>query len=95
MSEAIPLTVPSTQPGNAEATLECLLFVAGEPVTLAELARALDKDQIATEAARRSITSCGARARRRPPVRVRASATRCCQVSSSSSQLERDARRAW
>jgi len=55
VSEAIPLTVPSTQPGNAEATLECLLFVAGEPVTLAELARALDKDQIATEAALRSL----------------------------------------
>jgi segregation and condensation protein B len=38
-----------------EAALECLLFVSGEPVTLAELARALDRDEIAVEAALRSL----------------------------------------
>lgn len=38
-----------------EAALECLLFVAGEPVPLAALARALALDEIATEAALRSL----------------------------------------
>ena len=42
-------------PGTIEATLECLLFVAGEPVTLADLARALAADEIATEEALRSL----------------------------------------
>ena len=35
---------------DISAALECLLFVAGEPVTTADLARALDKDEIDTEA---------------------------------------------
>jgi segregation and condensation protein B len=41
--------------GNIEAALECLLFVSGEPVTLADLSRALQTDEIATEAALRSL----------------------------------------
>jgi segregation and condensation protein B len=41
--------------GTPEATLECLLFVAGEPVTLADLARALGHNEIDTEAALRSL----------------------------------------
>lgn len=40
---------------NPEAALECLLFVAGEPVALADLARALVMDEIAVEAALRSL----------------------------------------
>jgi segregation and condensation protein B len=42
-------------PADIEATLECLLFVAGEPVALADLARALERDEITTEAALRSL----------------------------------------
>ena len=38
-----------------EATLECLLFVAGEPVPLADLARALLLDEITTETTLRSL----------------------------------------
>jgi segregation and condensation protein B len=55
------MTVEITLPGLAglsgtvEATLEALLFVAGEPVTLADLARALALDPIDTEAALRSL----------------------------------------
>jgi segregation and condensation protein B len=41
--------------GTPEATLECLLFVAGEPVTVADLSRALGQDEINTEAALRSL----------------------------------------
>jgi len=42
-------------PAGLEAALECLLFVAGEPVTLADLARGLGQDEITTEAALRSL----------------------------------------
>jgi segregation and condensation protein B len=38
-----------------EATLECLLFISGEPVPLPDLARALGQDEIATEGALRSL----------------------------------------
>jgi segregation and condensation protein B len=41
--------------GDIEAALECLLFVSGEPVPLPDLARALSQDEIATEAALRSL----------------------------------------
>ncbi len=37
------------------AALECLLFVSGEPVPLAELARALQADEIAVEGALRDL----------------------------------------
>jgi segregation and condensation protein B len=40
---------------STEAALECLLFVAGEPIPLEELARALALDTIATEEALRSL----------------------------------------
>lgn len=40
---------------TTEATLECLLFVAGEPVPLTDLARALALDEIETEGALRSL----------------------------------------
>ena len=39
----------------SEAALECLLFVAGEPVTLLDLAKALGVDEIAVEGALRSL----------------------------------------
>ena len=38
-----------------EAALECLLFVAGEPVRLEELASAVTMDEVAVEAALRSL----------------------------------------
>jgi len=38
-----------------EAALECLLFVAGDPVSLADLARAAGCDEIMAEAALRSL----------------------------------------
>jgi segregation and condensation protein B len=38
-----------------EAALECLLFVAGEPVSLADLARAVCSDELTVEAALRSL----------------------------------------
>lgn len=38
-----------------EAALECLLFVAGEPVSLPDLARALALDELDAEAALRSL----------------------------------------
>lgn len=38
-----------------EAALECLLFVAGEPVPLCDLARAVESDELAAEAALRSL----------------------------------------
>jgi segregation and condensation protein B len=38
-----------------EAALECLLFVAGEPVPLPDLARAVQSDDLAAEAALRSL----------------------------------------
>jgi segregation and condensation protein B len=41
--------------GTVEATLEALLFVAGEPTPLADLARALALDEIETEAGLRSL----------------------------------------
>jgi segregation and condensation protein B len=41
--------------GAIEATLEALLFVAGEPVSLPDLARALGQDEITSEAALRSL----------------------------------------
>ncbi len=37
------------------ASLECLLFVAGEPVPLSDLARALERDENETEAALRDL----------------------------------------
>ncbi len=37
------------------AALECLLFVSGEPVQVSELARALQEDEIAVEAALRDL----------------------------------------
>ncbi len=37
------------------AALECLLFVSGEPVSLTELARALQSDEIAVEGALRDL----------------------------------------
>ena len=40
---------------SSEATLECLLFVAGEPLTTLELARALQWDEIQTEEGLRSL----------------------------------------
>ena len=40
---------------SMEAALEALLFVAGEPVPLADLARALGQDEIATEGGLRSL----------------------------------------
>lgn len=40
---------------TTESALECLLFVSGEPVPLPDLARALGLDDIATEAAIRSL----------------------------------------
>ena len=40
---------------SIRAALECLLFVAGEPVPTADLARALQRDEIATEAALRDL----------------------------------------
>ena len=39
----------------SEAALECLLFVAGEPVTLSDLTKALGADDIAVEGALRSL----------------------------------------
>ncbi len=50
MSDLPLFTVP-----DVEAALECLLFVAGEPVTLADLARALAKEEIEMEQALRSL----------------------------------------
>jgi segregation and condensation protein B len=38
-----------------EAALECLLFIAGEPVALADLARALQSEETEVEAALRSL----------------------------------------
>ena len=38
-----------------EAALECLLFIAGEPVVPADLARALQREEIEIEAALRSL----------------------------------------
>lgn len=38
-----------------EAALECLLFVAGEPVTIADLARALAREELEIEAGLRSL----------------------------------------
>lgn len=38
-----------------EAALECLLFVAGEPVALTDLARALQQEEIEVEAGLRSL----------------------------------------
>jgi segregation and condensation protein B len=38
-----------------EAALECLLFIAGEPVALADLARALQSEEVEVEAALRSL----------------------------------------
>ena len=38
-----------------EAALECLLFIAGEPVAAADLARALQNEEIEVEAALRSL----------------------------------------
>ena len=40
---------------DVTAALECLLFVAGEPVTTADLARALERDEIDTEAELREL----------------------------------------
>ncbi len=39
----------------SEAALECLLFVAGEPVSLCDLSRALGTDELAVEGALRSL----------------------------------------
>ena len=50
MSDLPLFTVP-----DVEAALECLLFVAGEPMTLADLSRALAKEEIETEQALRSL----------------------------------------
>lgn len=41
--------------GNIEAALECLLFVSGEPVALADLSRAVGQDEIAVEGALRHL----------------------------------------
>ena len=38
-----------------EAALECLLFIAGEPVALTDLARALQSEEVEVEAALRSL----------------------------------------
>ncbi len=38
-----------------EAALECLLFIAGEPVALADMARALQSEEVEVEAALRSL----------------------------------------
>lgn len=40
---------------SISAALECLLFVAGEPVTLTDLARALQREEIEVEAALRDL----------------------------------------
>jgi segregation and condensation protein B len=40
---------------SMEAALECMLFVSGEPVTLEELARGIDRDPVDTEMALRSL----------------------------------------
>ena len=40
---------------TGEAALECLLFVAGEPVTLPDLARALDEEVVEAERTLRSL----------------------------------------
>jgi segregation and condensation protein B len=50
MTHALPHRTSSL-----EAALECLLFVAGEPAPLADLARALAEEEVAVEAALRSL----------------------------------------
>ncbi len=50
---ALSLLLPSALPMTA--SLECLLFVAGEPVPLSDLARALERDENETEAALRDL----------------------------------------
>lgn len=49
------LSESPTSPAATRAALECLLFVAGEPVPLADLARALAQDEIAVEVALRDL----------------------------------------
>ncbi|HZT41941.1 MAG TPA: SMC-Scp complex subunit ScpB [Chthonomonadaceae bacterium] len=49
------LSEAPTSPAATRAALECLLFVAGEPVPLADLARALALEEIAVEAALRDL----------------------------------------
>ncbi len=50
MSDTLSLPV-----ANIEAAIECLLFVAGEPVPISELARALEMEEIPVESALRSF----------------------------------------
>ncbi len=40
---------------DVEAALECLLFVSGEPIPIADLSRAVQQDEIAVEGALRSL----------------------------------------
>ncbi len=50
-----PLQADDFTPGNTEAALECLLFVSGEPVAIADLARALGLDELSVESALRGL----------------------------------------
>jgi segregation and condensation protein B len=62
MEQQFLLDVPITLPPSTEQLIESLLFIAGEPVTVAQLARALELPADAIEAAiERLAAACGTR----------------------------------